>query len=159
MAFVLRLTQRFRAFAPPEFWTKRNRKRRRFDVSGSAAVEFAILGPVFLLMMFGIFTYGGYFLTSHTVQQLTNDAARAAIAGLDNDERTWIASETVREGIASQRFMHGRLNGVDVVNERGAMVVTVTYDASNDLYWAARSIVPTPSPVISRTASIRLGGL
>lgn len=157
MAFVLRLSSRFRAISPPDFWLRRHHKRR-LDNSGSTAVEFAMIAPVLLLMMFGIFTYGGYFLTAHTVQQLTNDAARAAIGGLDEDERAWLATETVRTGILAEPYMHGKLLGVDL-ETRGAMLfVTVRYDGSKDLYWATRSIVPTPSPIISRTASIRIGG-
>ena len=45
---------------------------------GGAALEFAIVAPVLMMLLLGIFVYGGYFLVAHTTQQLANDAARAA---------------------------------------------------------------------------------
>src|SRR5262245_40209384 len=123
-------------FAPPP--------RRFADTSGGAAVEFAIVGPVLLLLLTGIFTYGGYFLTAHTVQQLANDAARASIAGLDDEERLTLARDAMRAGIANQSFMRGELSSVDVTREGSTISVAVTYDASEDVYWAFQSIIPAP---------------
>ncbi len=62
---------------------------RRFgrDRSGATAVEFAFLAPVLMFMLMGIGGYGGYFWMSHSVQQLANDAARAAIPGTTATER------------------------------------------------------------------------
>ena len=51
------------------------------DRSGATAVEFAFLAPVLIFILMGITGYGGYFWISHSVQQLANDAARAAIPG------------------------------------------------------------------------------
>jgi len=53
-------------------------RRLRRDQSGATAVEFAFLAPVLILILMGITGYGGYFWMSHSVQQLANDAARAA---------------------------------------------------------------------------------
>ncbi|HTN61158.1 MAG TPA: TadE/TadG family type IV pilus assembly protein, partial [Devosia sp.] len=57
------------------------------DSRASSAIEFAILAPVFLLMLMGMMAYGIYFGAANSVQQLTADAARTAIAGLDQAER------------------------------------------------------------------------
>ncbi len=46
---------------------------------GAAAVEFAIVSPVFLLIVVGILAYGLYFGAANSVQQLAADAARAAM--------------------------------------------------------------------------------
>lgn len=54
---------------------------------GTAAIEFAILTPVFLLMLFGMIAYAIYFGAAHSVQQLAADAARTSIAGLSGAER------------------------------------------------------------------------
>jgi Flp pilus assembly protein TadG len=109
--------------------------------------------------MLGMVTYGGYFLTAHTVQQLANDAARAAIAGLDDDERLMLARESASASLASQAFMRGQLSRLEVNRSGATMAVSVTYDAREDVYWSFDSLVPVPSPDISRTATIRLGGL
>ncbi|MCX7356602.1 MAG: pilus assembly protein [Alphaproteobacteria bacterium] len=139
----------------PEFYAPRV---RRLDRAGNAAVEFAIVGPVLLLMLMGIFTYGGYFLTAHTVQQLTNDAARASIAGLDDEERLSLARDAVQAGIANQDFMRGELSQITLTRNGQTVSVAVTYDASDDVYWAFQSLIPAPPHSISRRASIRVGG-
>lgn len=151
MSFALRLSPHFRAF-------KRRAPRFAAARAGNAAVEFALVGPMLLLILSGIFTYGGYFLTAHTVQQITNDAARAALAGLDDEERTQLARQAAEAGLRGQSFMRGDLANLNVARSGAALSVAVTYDASDDMYWALQSLLPVPSPEISRTATIRLGG-
>jgi Flp pilus assembly protein TadG len=158
MAFALRLSPLFKAVALPRFDEAPARGFRKAR-SGTAAVEFAIVGPVLILLMLGMVTYGGYFLTAHTVQQLANDAARAAIAGLDDDERLLLARESATASLASQAFMRGQLSQLDVRRTGENMAISVTYDAREDVYWSFESLLPVPSPDISRTATIRLGGL
>lgn len=147
MAFNLRLAPAFRA---------RTSKRSE---SGSAAVEFAIIAPMLLLVLSGIYAYGGYFLTAHTVQQMANDAARAAISGLDDDERVSLATTAVQTSLSTQTFMRGDLSTVQLTRSNGAMSLRVTYDARDDIYWAFATALPLPSPSITRTATIRLGGV
>ena len=156
MAFALRLSRRFRALSPPAFFAPT--RRALHDRAGNAAVEFAIVGPVLLLLLTGIFTYGGYFLTAHTVQQLANDAARASIAGLDDDERLSLARQAMRDGIANQNFLGGELSQVALRRDGTTISVAVTYDASEDVYWAFQTLIPAPPSTISRNATIRMGG-
>lgn len=157
MAFALRLSPWFRVVRLPRF---DGVQARRFSISeaASSAVEFAIIGPVLLLLMTGIFTYGGYFLTAHTVQQIANDAARAAIAGLDDEERVSLAREAAQAGLNGQAYMRGQLSDIGVSRQGGTIAVRMTYDAREDLYWTFAALIPAPSPAISRTATIRLGG-
>ena len=58
------------------------------DSSGAAALEFAILCPVFLLLAIGMIAYAIYFGAAHSVQQLAADAARVSIGGLSTTERS-----------------------------------------------------------------------
>ncbi|HSI16265.1 MAG TPA: TadE family protein, partial [Sphingomonas sp.] len=51
--------------------------RLAVDLRGVAVVEMAIVLPVLLVILMGIVTYGSWFLTAHSVQQVANDAARA----------------------------------------------------------------------------------
>ncbi len=51
--------------------------------SGTAAVEFAILAPVFLLILMGMIAFGLYLGVANAVQQLAADATRTALAGID----------------------------------------------------------------------------
>ncbi|GLS32839.1 TadE-like protein [Mesorhizobium albiziae] len=57
------------------------------NTSATAAIEFALLFPIFILLFLGMIAYGIYFGASHSVQQIAADAARVAIAGLDETER------------------------------------------------------------------------
>jgi Flp pilus assembly protein TadG len=52
---------------------------------GASAVEFAIIAPVFILMIVGMLAYGIYFGAANSVQQIAADAARTSIAGLNAD--------------------------------------------------------------------------
>lgn len=155
VGFALKLSRRFKAVYLPSLYAV---APRRLDRAGSAAVEFAIVGPILFLLMTGIFTYGGYFLTAHTIQQLANDAARASIAGLDDEERLTLAREAMQSGIANQSFMRGALSRIDLTHQGSSISVAVTYDASEDVYWAFQSFIPAPPSTISRNATIRLGG-
>src|SRR5690606_40197902 len=65
------------------------RHERRIGMAkrqGAAAVEFAIVGPVFFLLLAGMIVYGGWFWMAHSVQAAVSEGARAAIAGLDRSE-------------------------------------------------------------------------
>lgn len=158
MAFALKLSSWFKTFRPPPQFRKERSGRDFVSQSGSVAVEFAIIGPLLIMILCGIFTYGGYFLTAHTIQQITNDAARAAIAGLDDTERQQLARTSVQQDVASQGYMRGDVRDVNVSRSGDMMTVSVSYDAREDVYWAFASLLPVPSPMIARTATIRLGG-
>jgi len=49
--------------------------RFRADAAGTSAVEFAMLAPIFVLLLPGMVAYGIYFGASHSVQQIAADAA------------------------------------------------------------------------------------
>lgn len=56
----------------------RNFCRLVADRSGVAAVEMALVMPFLLVLMFGAFELGNYFLSEHVVQKGVRDAARYA---------------------------------------------------------------------------------
>ena len=62
------------------------------DTRATSAIEFAILAPVFLLMLTGMMAYGIYFGAANSVQQIAADAARTAIAGLNEAERNGLVA-------------------------------------------------------------------
>ena len=59
--------------------------------SGAVAVEFMLIAPMLLALMFGTVTVGYFMALSHSVQQLASGAARASVAGLDAAERQSLA--------------------------------------------------------------------
>ena len=124
--------------------------------AGVAAVEFALIAPVFIALVMGTITYGSYFLSAHTIQQIANDSARASIAGMDDDERKTIVQSTVDTQIAGYPFLKGQVKGVDVTRSDATVSVRVTYDGQEDIW--TQLLVPAPSTMIVRDAVIQLGG-
>ncbi|HRT60877.1 MAG TPA: pilus assembly protein [Syntrophales bacterium] len=56
---------------------------RRFliDRRGTTAVEYALVIPMFVLMVFAIIDFGWYFFTQHTIQYATREGVRLALVG------------------------------------------------------------------------------
>ena len=125
---------------------------------GAVAVEFSILLPLLTLMMLGIISYGGCFWTSHALQELTNDAARSAIGGLSSAERFSLAQTTLTSEIQTYPNLDPAMASVSEAEGGQSMTVSVSYNASNNVFWAFRQIVPMPSSTIVRQATIPLGG-
>lgn len=125
---------------------------------GAVAIEFAFVGPILTLMLLGMIAYGGVFWTSHSVQQLANDAARASVAGLTEAERAQLAQAVVRDEVGHYGHLVPGATSVTVDTQATASTVRVSYDASNSVFWAMAGVVPMPSSTVVRSATVRLGG-
>ena len=58
-------------------------RRRKRDQRGAAAVEFALIAPIFLLVLFGIMDFGYMINRSSIINNAARDAAREASLGGD----------------------------------------------------------------------------
>ncbi|HLP70700.1 MAG TPA: TadE/TadG family type IV pilus assembly protein, partial [Rhizobium sp.] len=96
---------------------ERNIKR---DTGGASAIEFAIVAPIFIMIVLTMIGYGIYLSAAHAVQQLTSDSARSAVAGLTATERSQLA----RDYISAEA---GRYSFIDTT----AMAVKVDDDPDN----------------------------
>ena len=132
--------------------------RTRGGESGGLAVEFALLAPVLVVILLGVSAYGGYFWMSHSVQQLANDAARAAVGGLDATERQSLAQQVVTSEALAYPSLDVSRTHVSLVDTTTQLTVNVAYDASGSPFWAAANLVPMPSTTLTRSATIMLGG-
>lgn len=128
------------------------------DERGVAAIEFAIVLPFLLVVLIGIVCYGGYFWTAHAVQQMANDGARAAVAGLDDAERRSLAEASLQGAMTEYVYLAGSAAQVSVDSQGQRIAVRVAYDASDSVFWAMNEFVPMPSPTIRRQAVVRVGG-
>ncbi|WP_425410843.1 TadE/TadG family type IV pilus assembly protein [Hyphococcus sp.] len=146
---------------------RRKAKREAFalrlekDVSGSAAVEFAIIAPVFLLMALGMLGFGIYLGALHSVRQLTSDIARASISGVSEEERRMIATNFVANNIDNYAFVNAENLTVALSDNKEAAnqsLVEVTYDASDLPVWGLAGFVPMPGKTIVVAAAITNGG-
>lgn len=136
----------------------REARRVKLDTRGNAIVEFALVAPVFLIFLMGIIAYGGYFWLAHNLQELANDSARAAVAGLTSDERTTLAQNSFDSEVAHYGALTPANAQVLYNGDAQNFTVSISYDASASGFWAADGLIPMPSSTIVRSASIRLGG-
>ncbi|WP_395677142.1 TadE family protein [Inquilinus sp.] len=130
--------------------------------AGLAAVEFALIAPLFLAILFGIFVYGLSFGAWLAVRHAAAEGARAAVAGLNEAER-----KTLGEAAVDAIF-----TGFDPVfkpslMQREAKVmpgnnhlfeVTVTYDLSSYGLSVFSKLLPVPATQISATSIVPNGG-
>lgn len=128
------------------------------DRRGVAAVEFALIAPPLIMLVFGAIQYGVYLGVAHSVQQLVNDAARVAIAGLDIRERKDLVDAHVKNRGDDYSFLvRGRIRA-NVTEESDAIVVRADYDASNLPIFALKGLLPLPSSTITQQSVVMLGG-
>lgn len=130
--------------------------------SGAVAVEFAILSPLYLLLILGMTAYGIYFGASHSVQQIAADAARVSIAGLNEAERQTLARDFITRHADGYMFIKTDQLDVQVSNAPGdasQFVVAVSYDAGKLPIWGLIDRLAMPGKTIRRTSTIRVGGM
>ncbi len=129
--------------------------------SGVAAIEFAIVAPVFFLMVFGLLAYAIYFGMVHSVQQLAADAARASVAGITSDERAALARSNVANALPNYPLLDPHKLTIAAApsgSDPNLFAVDLSYDASTNTIFALEGIVPMPPRVIERQAVVRRGG-
>ena len=132
------------------------------DRAAGTAVEFAMLCPLYLFLVLGMTAYGIYFGASHSVQQISADTARVAVAGLDAAERRSLATRFVELNAGGYIFINPRRLTVDVADsiaDGSQFDVTVTYDASELPIWNLLDRLKMPGQVIRRSSTIRIGGI
>jgi Flp pilus assembly protein TadG len=131
------------------------------DRRATSAVEFALVLPIFIAMLFGILIYGSYLVVVHSVQQLAAEAARSSVAGLSDSERSSLAQSYVTANVSYYPLISSKRISVSAAASSGdanVFVVTVNYDDSNSFIYFLPQFVPVPPSTIVRTAAIPRGG-
>jgi Flp pilus assembly protein TadG len=135
-----------------------NNRKIRADRSGATAVEFALLAPVLVMLTFGSIQYGLYFGVAHSVQQLCNDAARVAVAGLNVKEREGLVKAHVDKRGADYSFLRKERIRSSVNDDGEVIVVRTDYDASNLPIFTLKGLMPMPPSTITQKSVVALGG-
>lgn len=129
---------------------------------GTAAIEFAIVLPVFLVVMLGILAYGIYFAAAHSTAQLAAEAARASVAGLTDAERSNLARTSVTANLANYGVLIDpskvTVEAAPVASDVTEFRVAVRYQAHDLPIWSFAPFLPLPSETIERTAVVKRGG-
>jgi Flp pilus assembly protein TadG len=135
--------------------------RFKSEESGVTAVEFALVAPVFIVMLLGMMFYGMYFAAAHSVQELAADAARASVAGLSTSERQKIVADYVAGSSGNYLLLRAAdvvASGEPHAGDPLRFDVTVQVAASNLPTGILDALFPVPSSTIARTAVVRIGG-
>lgn len=129
--------------------------------AGGSAVEFAIIAPVLFLTLFSLVGYGIYLSAAHSVQQIAADAARTAIAGLNNTEREQLVRDFLNQSTMSYALLEKKNFTTQVQQDPknpNQFTVSIEYDASNLPIFALYSYA-MPDPHIRRFSTMRVGGI
>ncbi|AKM11768.1 TadE/TadG family type IV pilus assembly protein [Croceicoccus naphthovorans] len=133
-------------------------RRGWHDQSGSVIVEAAFALPLMITVLLGLVSYGSWFLTAHNVQSAANDAARAALSGLDNAERIRLVSGSIERSVLNGTSLDPSRVDVTTTLDGAYYTVTVRYDGSDTLI-DPTSLLPFPSSTIERSAIVRLAAI
>jgi Flp pilus assembly protein TadG len=131
------------------------------DRAGTSALEFAIIAPLFFLVLFTLIAYGIYLSVTHSVQQVAADAARTAVAGLNPTERVTLVHRYLETSRLDYSFLNRAKMQVVVTDDPAnpeQFTVTITYDSSDLPIWNLFTFA-LPAEKIERYATVRVGGL
>ena len=123
------------------------------DQGGASAIEFAIVAPIFVLLLCGICVYAVWFVLAITVQSLAVEGARASLGGLNALEREALAVAYVRAQAPASGLSLSKVSQTVSVGE-DVTRVTVRFDAADHPIMALKNLIPAPPQVIERTAVV-----
>lgn len=125
------------------------------DERGGVLVEAAFALPLMVALLLGILLYGSWFMTAHSLQQAANDAARAAVAGLNATERRTLVDQSVNASRTAFPLPGAQTIGVAASDNSGYYKVTLTYNLSNAPFFST-ALFPLPAAQIERSAVVRI---
>ncbi|WP_325404645.1 TadE/TadG family type IV pilus assembly protein [Parvibaculum sp.] len=92
------------------------RRSFRSDERGVVAIEFAAVSTLFLMILFGIIAFGFQFATRIALSYAVSEGGRAAVAGLNDEQRVLYAKEAI------QNVLNAYAGLVDVDQTNGVTV-------------------------------------
>jgi len=129
---------------------------------GIAALEFAILAPALLSLVFAIIVYSIYFAALIGVRQAAAEGARAAVAGLSTSERVSLAQTRAQAVLTNYGSLVGG-KGTAVItaaagDTAGTFKVTVSYDMAGSPIMQYGNFIPLPSSNLTASVVVPNGG-
>lgn len=139
-----------------------SRKPRRRSIikacDGVSALEFAIIAPVAVLILFGVISYGLIFTLHLELQHLLAETSRATIPGLDTRERRELAETEFGQRAGRYAFLDAAAAVIDVADDGLATRVRITYDPTDGPAWIFDGLLPLPEAPMVYEQTIRNGG-
>jgi Flp pilus assembly protein TadG len=116
------------------------------DRSGVAALEFALIAPVYLAFVLGIIAFGYYFTVEIAVTVAASEGARASVGALSTDTPTAVAKTAavnVLNGYAP--LITASSATVNAAASGTSMSVTVSYPLPSALFTLMPFTLSSPS--------------
>jgi Flp pilus assembly protein TadG len=134
----------------------------RSERSGTAALEFALVIPVFMTLVIGIMTFALYFGAFVAVANAASDGARASVPGLSATERTSFALQAARTSFQGYApFLSAAFLTVTAKPDPADLQrfqVTASYDFRNFDVLKISSLVAAPLAAPAMTTTVATAG-
>jgi Flp pilus assembly protein TadG len=130
------------------------------NADGASAIEFALVVPIFLTLVFGIVVYGFYFATLNAVNHIAYEAARASVTGLTDAERTSLATAraTALMGTYGALLDPAAMTIQAAPDGTGVFAVTVTNQFTALGLGTISAFLPMPPSTQTATVQMSRGG-
>ncbi|MFG6546830.1 TadE/TadG family type IV pilus assembly protein [Sulfitobacter sp. 1A10445] len=123
---------------------------------GASAVEFALILPVLLTMIFGIICFGQYFAIANSLQQLAAEAARYSANGISATERETLASSFITNAGARFSFLGQDKIAPTITMHSGTVPdgieVSLAYDLEGTAVDVADGFIGLNLPTLTRSS-------
>lgn len=130
------------------------------DDRGTAAMEFALVFPLFMLVLVAIIDFGQYFAVRMAIVHAATEGARASVAGITEAERQSFASARVREvvgGYAPLVASDDHLSVTAATASAGLFRVDVAYTIPPEAL-ISYGFNPLPAGPVSHSVLVSYGG-
>ena len=127
---------------------------------GLAALEFALIAPALLMLVFAIIIYSFWFSALLGVRHAAAEGARAAMAGLSATERATLArarAQAVIDGYGALLSAGGAPDIQAQPDGTGLFKVQVRYDMSRSALSRYANFIPLPSTTLGATVIVTNG--
>ncbi len=128
---------------------------------GTAALEFAIVSPLLILMFLAMMLFGFYLTLLHEVQELASSGARASVGGVTQAERSQLANQFIYSFIGNSGLLVASdltVTTVTIGSPPTSYQVSVSYNLKDTPIPALGRLVNIPNNTIERTATVQFGG-
>lgn len=141
-------------------WIPRRCPRILTCDKGMAALEFALIAPALLMLVFAIIIYSFWFSALIGVRHAAAEGARAAMAGLSSTERATLARSRAEAVLAGYRALLPS-TGSPVIQAgpdgTGLFSVEVRYDMSGSSLLRYTPFLPMPTTNLSARVIVTNG--
>jgi Flp pilus assembly protein TadG len=116
------------------------------DGRGTAGIEFALIAPVFIMLIFAVISFGLYFTMEIAVTVAASEGARATVGALSTDNPTTIAQASACNVLnAYAPLLNCAAATISPSASGTSMTVTVSYSLPGTIVAISPVALPTPS--------------